>query len=88
MMKRYVYKIQWLIDRKDVFTIKFKHLMDLIGARLLDNILFRDDDYKILDDYDGFLMYPYEVADSKTVKDVRKILKKNNKITFVELLRR
>ena len=88
-MKQYKYKIQWLIDKDKIIKgVGIKHLINILGVRSLDVINFRDYDFKIVNNYNGFIQYPYGVAEIETLKYIKKQLKNNKNIEYVELLRR
>jgi len=89
MMKQYKYKIQWLIDvNKDYkFNNEIKQLLNIIGVRSLDKIVLRDNDYKIIDTYNSFICFPYGLAEKETLKYIKKQVKKNNKIVYVDFVR-
>lgn len=87
-MKRYQYKIQWLFGTDKLGIKNLKTMLDIIGVKSLDKICLRDFDYKIVDTYTSFVMYPDGVAESETMKYIRKEIKKNPKINSIELLRK
>ena len=83
-MKQYQYKIQWLFS-----NIKnFKKVIEILGIRSLDKIILRDIDLNIIDEYRGFIQYPYGLAEKETLKYVRKQFKNNNEIYCIEVLRK
>ena len=88
-MKKYNYKIQWLLNANQLNKGKvLKQLIDILGVKSLDKIVFRDLDLNIIDEYNGFIMFPCGVAEDETLKYVKKQLKKNEKIHYVEVLRK
>ena len=87
-MNKYNYKIQWLLTKTQVKGVGFKHLLNILGVRNLDKIVFRDLDLNIVDDYNGFIQFPYGLAEKETLKHVKKELKNNDKIMYVEVLRK
>ena len=88
-MKNYSYKIQWLFnaisanDRKNLFDI-----IKILGVRSFDIILFRDIDFKIIERYNDFIMFSNEAANTATIKCIRKKLKTDSKIFYIEILRK
>ena len=82
-MKIYKYKIQWLFDKTNAIKA-----IKLIGVRNLDRVLIRDRDLNIIDEYSGFIMHPFGVAENETCKYIRKIFRTNSSANSVELLRR
>jgi hypothetical protein len=94
-MKTYQYKIQWLFPIVSGFLTSEKDLkkelfsvIKILGARSLDKIIFRDKDLKILDYYNGYIQFPYGSAEVEAIKYIKKALKENDKIYYVELLRK
>jgi len=85
----YKYKIQWLITRKQFDSnISFKHLLNILGVKSLDKIVLRNNDFKIVDTYTSFIMFPFNVAEIETIKYLKKTLKQNNNIEYIELIRK
>ena len=96
-MKSYVYKIQWLLGMRMTFAnnettadklSRLRVLLDVLGVRSLDKICLRDRDYKIVDTYTNFIGFPSGVAEAETMKYIKKQLKENDKIHYVELLKK
>ena len=68
----YTYKIQWAFyDKKNACKI-----VDILWARSFDKILFRDENDKIIDRYNWFIMYWSWLADDETKKYIRKMFQK------------
>ena len=84
-MKYYMYKIHWLLRIDDLR--KVRKLLTIINPRDLDVINLMDENYKIVDDYSGFLMFDRGLALDETMKYLKKA-KKNEEIKYVEFLRR
>jgi glycine cleavage system pyridoxal-binding protein P len=83
---KYTYKIQWLIEAinfKDIKTI-----LKIIGVKSLDKICLRDYNLKVIEDYNKFLQFPIGLDLDTTLKDLKKIIKKNKDIYYIELLRK
>ena len=94
-MKTYIYKIQWLFSvsnnfatnksqlRKELYTV-----IRSIGARSLTVINFRDKDLNIIGNYTSMVMYGSNTSSSEAIKYIKKTLKNNVNIEYVELLRK
>lgn len=94
-MKSYVYKIQWLfpitasfVETEKVSRKKLFDVIKVIGAKSLTVIYFLDENYKRVASYSGFVGYPTGAENEPTIQQIKKELKLNPKIKFVELLRR
>ena len=83
-MKQYQYKIQWLVTD----TKQLKKLIEVLGVRSLTCIYLRNYDLKIIDVYDRFIQYPYGLAEKETMKDIKKLIKNNKEIKYIEVLRK
>jgi hypothetical protein len=82
-MKMYQYKIQWLLKPSEAFK-----LFKVLGVRGFDKICLRSLDLKILDTYTSFIQYPFGLAEEETIKYIKKQLKLNKDIVYIEVLRR
>jgi len=82
----YSYKIQWAFSniRQAMSVIR------AIGSRSLTVINIRESSSnRILESYNGFIQYPYGVADDETIKWIQKQRKKYGNVgVYIELLRR
>lgn len=87
-MKTYIYKIQWLFNNNTGDVKNCINVIKAIGVRGLTVINLLDEDMKKIDTYNGFISYPSGSAEEETKKYIKKALKKNDKIRFIELLRR
>ena len=79
----YNYQIKWVGRPKQMFK-----LIKLIGVRSLDKICLKDIEGKVLDTYTGFIMYGGGIAEEETIKYIKRQFKKNDKLYYVEVLRR
>jgi hypothetical protein len=80
----YKYKIQWIFsDIKEV-----EKIFNIIPVRGLDSILLRDNNLKIVDKYSDFLLYETGIAEKETIKYLKKEIKNNIKIKYIELFRK
>lgn len=93
-MKQYQYKIQWLfpvisgfVTQKEDLLKELFSVIKILGARSLSQVVFRDIDMKIVSNYTNMVCYPSGVASIETIKYIKKELKKNENIMYVELLR-
>ena len=84
MLKKYVYKIQWLFN--DIKSLK--KAINILGVKSLDKIIVRNYDFKIIDEYNSFIQYPYGLAENETIKYMKNLIKKNNNIKYFEVLRK
>ena len=88
-MKNYSYTIKWLFnirnenERKNLFDI-----IKILGAKSLDSISFRDIDLNIIERYNDFIMFSNRDANTATIKCIRKKLKTDSKIFYIEILRK
>jgi len=94
-MKYYNFKIQWIFNVKGNFVATEKELkknlfsvLKAINPKSLDSIIFRDENYKTIENYSGYNSHPNGAALDVTKKHINAILKKNSKITMIELLKR
>lgn len=94
-MKKYKYKIQWLfpIVANLVLTEKqlkkdFYPVLKSLKPKSFTKIIFRDDFLKIVIKYDDMHNYSDEKVLTYCKRDIEKILKNNNRIYWIELLRR
>jgi len=87
-MKTYIYKIQWLFNNNTGDVKNCINVIKAIGVRGLTVINLLDEDMKKIDTYNDFISYPSGSAEEETKKYIKKALKKNDKIRFIELLRR
>ena len=88
-MKKYNYKIQWLLNRNQVMnTTHLKQILNIIGVRSLDIIKIKDENLKEIDRYTNFISFPYGLAERETSKYIRQVFKHNNEAFYVELLKR
>lgn len=93
-MKQYIYKIQWLFSvsnnfatnksqlRKELYTV-----IRSLGARSLTVINFRDKDLNIIGNYTSMVMYGSNTSSNEAIKYIKKTLKKDTTIEYVELVR-
>lgn len=82
-MKRYCYKIQWLVD-----VTGAKKIISAIGVKSLDKIVIRDAELKRVEEYRDFIQYSTGSAKEVTFKWLDSMKKKyGNKFT-VELLKK
>ena len=88
-MKQYKYKIKWLLKvNKDYkFNNEIKQLLNIVGAKSLDKIVLRDNDLNIIDSYNGFIMFPYGLGEVEVLKYIKKEVKKNDNIFYIEFVR-
>ena len=93
-MKIYTYKIQWLFSVTNNFATPKNQLMKelytvirSLGARSLTVINFRDKDLEIIGNYTSMVMYGSNTSSSEAIKYIKKTLKNNDKIVYVELVR-
>lgn len=87
-MKSYIYKIQWLFSAYSDLNLKCCYnVIKSIGSKSLTVINFLDSDMNIIDSYDGMISYSHNICDKVTIKHIRQLIKKNQKICFIELLR-
>jgi len=84
VLKKYVYKIQWLFN--DIKSLK--KAINILGVKSLDKIIVRNYDFKIIDEYNSFIQYPYGLAENETIKYMKNLIKKNNNIKYFEVLRK
>ena len=82
-MKQYQYKIQWLFNNIE----ELETVIKLLGVKSLNKIVLRDIDLNIIDEYNGFIQYPYGLAESKTVAYMKEQLKKQD-IRYFEVLKK
>jgi hypothetical protein len=82
-MKQYQYKIQWLFNNVE----ELKKAIELLGVRSLDKIVLRDWGLNIIDEYNGFIQYPYGLAEVETIKYVKELIKEKD-IRYFEVLRK
>ena len=80
----YKYKIQWVFQEKK----RALKMIDILGARSLDLLNFRDENFKIIYNYSGFVRHPCGMAELETKKYINKVLKKNGNIHYIEFLRK
>jgi len=86
-MKYYKYKIQWILkvsstsDITDTFRI-----IKALGHRSFDAINYMTEDLKIVGSV-SHIMYAHEDV-KKLLTKIRKDLKENEKITYIELYRK
>lgn len=85
MIKIYKYKIQWIFSNN---MLNFTKFINIIGVKSLDKINLMNNNYKIIDSYNSFSQYPNEKAEKETIKYIRKQIKENDNIRFIEVLRR
>jgi glycine cleavage system pyridoxal-binding protein P len=83
MYNQYKYKINWILKPKQAFK-----LFKIIGVRGFDKICLRDINLKILDTYTNFICYSFELAEEETIKYIKRQLKQNKNIYYVEVVRR
>jgi hypothetical protein len=69
--------------KKNLFSV-----LKAINPKSLDSIIFRDENYKTIENYSGYNSHPNGAALDVTKKHINAILKKNSKITMIELLKR
>jgi hypothetical protein len=82
-IRMYKYKMQWLFEKRK--AIKF---VQLVGAKSLDVIYFRDHEHKIIDEYSSMHMFDSDTSTAKTIAYIKRVCKFNHKIFFVEVVRR
>lgn len=94
-MKTYTYKIQWLFSVSSGFAItkaqlrkELYQVIRAIGAKSLTAIYGRDKDLIIVWQYTGMVGYSYDTASKETIKRIKKILREDDRINSIELLRR
>jgi len=91
-MITYKYKIQWLFNLRDVFVAnqidQLENVIKAIGVRSLDKICIRNKDYKIVDNYNGFISHPSGTAEFVTMEYIKTEFANNKDYTFVEILRK
>ena len=83
MFKKYEYKIQWLFNDIE----ELEKAINLLGVKSLDKIVLRDIDLNIIDEYDGFISFPYGLAESKTIAYMKEQIKKQD-IRYFEVFRK
>lgn len=86
-MKSYIFKIQWVFNNNKGDIKNCCNVLKAIGVRGLDIINFRDKDFKIIDNYHGFIMYQSDIALLETIKYIKKAIK-NEKVFCVEILKK
>lgn len=79
----YKYKIQWLVN--DIESLK--ELIKVIGVKSLDKIVCKDLKFKTIDEYNGFIQYPYGLAEVKTIQYFEELIKEKD-ISYFEVLRK
>lgn len=91
----YSYKIQWLFTVNGSFITPTKQLrkelfdtIKSLGAKSLTVVNFRNEKLKVIDNYSSMIMYPYGSAEKELIKYIKKSLKNNQEIKYVELIRR
>lgn len=94
-MKQYIYKMQWLfpINRKAMQTKKegrknILSFIDIVGAKSLTGVYFRDSELKIIDSYSNMVMYSTEKEANNKLKALIKSIFENGDIQYVEFLRK
>lgn len=94
MIKFYQYGIQWVFPVRS-FQITPRQCMSdiekvlkVLGARSLDSIGFLDSDYKNVYSYTDFLSYNTGDAEKKAMIFIKKFIKENDKVWYIELYRR
>lgn len=86
-MKSYIFKIQWVFNNNKGDIKNCCNVLKSIGVRGLDIINFRDENFKIIDNYHGFIMYNSDIAILETIKYIKQTIKNEN-ISFVEILKK
>ncbi len=94
MVISYVYKIQWLFDvRGNFIETKEKQQKRLfntikcLGSRSLTKIIFLDNNYKRIETYYDMVSFPLETSDKETIKYIKKMLKTNTNVKYIEFIR-
>ena len=82
-MKQYKYKIQWLFNTVE----ELENAINILGVKSLDKIILRDLNLKIIDEYNGFIQYPYGLAEHKTIEYIKEQIKKED-VRYFEVLRK
>jgi len=86
-MKSYVFKIQWVFNNNQGDVLNCINVIKAIGVKSLDVINFRDRDFKLIENYNGFIMYDRATAEEKTIECINQAIL-NNKVTIIEILKR
>ena len=86
-MKQYQYKIQWLLDvTTQPETDDALKVIEILGHRSFDKIYFRDINLEIIGSFSTVM---YSSSQEETVrKEIEKEILDNNKIAYLELLRK
>lgn len=94
-MKQYIYKMQWLFPmngtamqtkkegRKNILSF-----IDIVGAKSLTVVHFRDSELKIIDSYNNMVMYSTEKEANNKLKALIKSIFENGDVQYVEFLRK
>lgn len=95
MTRYYKYKIQWLFYVSPNFFTSVKELkkefysvLKCLGPKSLDKIIFRDCNLKIISRYTFMGSYPSGSAFRLVKKDIENILKKDNRINSIEIIKK
>jgi len=83
MIKQYVYKIQWLLRPKQACAI-----MRILGERGFDKIMFRDIDLNIIRTSNDFITFSSGTVDDEEIKHIKKQIKENKDIWYVEIIKK
>ena len=94
-MKKFNYSIQWLfyvapnfITPVDKLKRNFFSVLKILGPKSLDKIIFRDENLKIIVKYTKMNTYSDGEVLTYCMRDIRKILKKDNRIYSIELFKK
>lgn len=81
-MKMYVYKMQWLLEPKQAYKA-----IKLFGARSFTYLSILNSELKRIDQYSGFISFPYGLAEIETIKYLKRQFKNNKEARYIELYR-
>ena len=94
-MKRYVYKMQWLMSLNGDFTQTKKQarkrvndFIEILGSQSFTVVYFRDNDLKVVDSYSNMVSYSTEEKANKALIDLVKGIKETSNIKYIEFLRK
>lgn len=87
--------MQWLFSLNGNFATTEKQarkqinqFIDIVGAKSMTVIYFRDKDLKVVDSYSNMVMYSSEIEANKALKKLIAAINETGHIQYVEFIRR
>ncbi len=87
MIGGYQYKLQWLFAVREDELIDCFAVLKILGAGVIDKIVFRDENYAVIEEYSGYKGQPSVGVFTFARKYIKQRLKDRPDIKYVELFK-